>query len=55
MEELSKHWSFSVSEGQSTGSQVRASITAFSQATSGSLGAVEVTAADTRDFFMGLG
>ena len=36
-------------------SQVRTSITVFSQATSGSLGAVEVTAADSRDFFMGSG
>ena len=36
-------------------SQVRTSITVFSQATSGSMGAVEVTAADSRDFFMGSG
>ena len=44
-----------VAQVRKDSSQVRTSITVFSQAMSGSLGAVEVTAADSRDFFMGSG
>jgi len=44
-----------VAQVRKDSSQVRTWITVFSQATSGSLGAVEVTAADSRDFFMGSG